>query len=159
MAGDTEIEGPGYQERPALRHRGADGADGKDGAYVAVRVIDRVAEEAPVALVFNGISHAVMMATPCELEAFALGFALTEGLVAARAEVFDIEVRQLARGFEVELTIAQQNFMQLKQQRRSMAGRSGCGVCGIESIEPGAGARRQAGGGGRGAGGGGARLA
>ncbi|WP_343733120.1 formate dehydrogenase accessory sulfurtransferase FdhD [Duganella sp.] len=114
----------GYQERQVIRHRGAD----------AARTIDRVIEEMPVALVFNGISHAVMMVTPRDLQPFAMGFALTEGLVARAADVFDIEVREHARSFEIEVTIATEDFVQLKQQRRSMAGRSGCGVCGIESL-------------------------
>ena len=128
MKFETETERAGFQQRPVLRHRGAAPQD-------AGRATDRVAEEMPVALVFNGISHAVMMVTPRELEAFALGFALTEGLVGKAGDVFDIEVREHARSFEVALTIAQEDFMQLKQQRRSMAGRSGCGVCGIESLE------------------------
>jgi FdhD protein len=122
---DTESDRTGFQERPVLRRRGAESAD----------TTDRVAEELPVALVFNGISHAVMMVTPRELQPFALGFALTEGLVAQRSDVFDIEVQEHPRSFEVEITIASQEFVQLKQQRRSMAGRSGCGVCGIESLE------------------------
>jgi FdhD protein len=122
---DIESDRTGFQERQVLRRRGVE----------ANRTTDRVAEELPVALVFNGISHAVMMVTPRELQPFALGFALTEGLVAQRSDVFDIEVREHARSFEVEITIASQEFIQLKQQRRSMAGRSGCGVCGIESLE------------------------
>lgn len=122
---DTDTDRTGYQERSVLRRRGVD----------ASRTTDRVAEELPVALVFNGISHAVMMVTPRDLQPFALGFALTEGLVAQRSDVFDIEVQEHARSFEVEITIASQEFVQLKQQRRSMAGRSGCGVCGIESLE------------------------
>lgn len=111
-----------------VRHRGVTPRD-------AARTTDRVAEELPVALVFNGISHAVMMVTPRELQPFALGFALTEGLVAKRSDVFDIELHEHERSFEVEITIASQEFVQLKQQRRSMAGRSGCGICGIESLE------------------------
>jgi FdhD protein len=122
---DTESDRTGFQERPVLRRRGTESAN----------TSDRVAEEVPVALVFNGISHAVMMVTPRELQPFALGFALTEGLVAQRSDVFDIEVQEHPRSFEVEITIASQEFVQLKQQRRSMAGRSGCGVCGIESLE------------------------
>ncbi|MBV6323111.1 formate dehydrogenase accessory sulfurtransferase FdhD [Duganella violaceicalia] len=128
MKFETETERTGSQERSVLRRRGLAAQD-------ASRSTDRVAEEVPVALVVNGISHAVMMVTPRELEAFALGFALTEGLVGKVADVFDIELREHARSFEVALTIAQEDFMQLKQQRRSMAGRSGCGVCGIESLE------------------------
>jgi len=122
---DLESDKTGYQERPVTRHRGAD----------ATRTTDRVIEEVPVALVFNGISHAVMMVTPRDLQPFAMGFALTEGLISQASDVFDIEVREHARSFEIDITIAAQEFVQLKQQRRSMAGRSGCGVCGIESLE------------------------
>ena len=101
----------------------------------ATSTVDQVAEELPVALVFNGISHAVMMVTPRDVQAFAMGFALTEGLVGKPSDIFDIEVTAHARSVEVALTIAQEDFMLLKQQRRSMAGRSGCGVCGIESLD------------------------
>ena len=125
MRFDTEDERPGFQQREAVRHR----------AGVRASISDSVTEEMPVALVFNGISHAVMMATPRELEAFALGFALTEGVIGAASEVFDMEVRLHPRSAEVELTIAQQSFQQMKQQRRSLAGRSGCGVCGVESLD------------------------
>lgn len=95
---------------------------------------DEVAEECPVALVFNGISHAVMMATPADLECFALGFALSEGIVKDRREVFDIEVLPHADGVEVQLRIAQSAFACLKAHRRSLTGRTGCGVCGTESL-------------------------
>jgi len=95
---------------------------------------DHVVEELPVALVFNGISHAVMMATPIDLEAFALGFALSEGIVERAADVFDIEAVLRPDSAEVQLTISQQAFMALKDKRRTLTGRSGCGVCGIESI-------------------------
>jgi FdhD protein len=122
---EAGVEPDGFQARTVLRHRGA----------ARQRASDHVAEEMPVALVFNGISHVVMMATPRDLEAFALGFALTEGVVAARSEVFDIELRRHPSGAEVELTISQQSFMLLKQRRRAMTGRSGCGVCGVESLE------------------------
>jgi FdhD protein len=122
---DLESDKTGYQERPVTRHKGASDTP----------TTDRVIEEVPVALVFNGISHAVMMVTPRDLQPFAMGFALTEGLVAQAADIFDIEVREHARSFEIDITIASQEFVQLKQQRRSMAGRSGCGVCGIESLE------------------------
>jgi len=89
----------------------------------------------PVALVFNGISHAVMMATPIDLEVFALGFALSEGIVERASDVFDVETLCSTDSAEVQLTISQQAFMTLKGKRRAFAGRSGCGVCGIESIE------------------------
>lgn len=97
--------------------------------------LDHVVEELPVALVFNGLSHAVMMATPIDLECFALGFALSEGIVDRPGDVFDIETFIRADEAEVQLTVSQQAFMELKDKRRALAGRSGCGVCGIESIE------------------------
>jgi FdhD protein len=97
--------------------------------------VDRVVEELPVALVFNGISHAVMMATPIDLELFALGFALSEGIVERASDVFDIEAFVHPGSAEVRLDVAQQAFVALKGRRRALAGRSGCGVCGVESIE------------------------
>ena len=81
---DSEVERAGFQLRPAVRHRGTAPQD-------ASSTTDRVAEEAPVALVINGISHAVMMVTPRELQPFAMGFALTEGLVAQASDIYDIE--------------------------------------------------------------------
>ncbi|MEP7099064.1 MAG: formate dehydrogenase accessory sulfurtransferase FdhD [Burkholderiales bacterium] len=96
---------------------------------------DEVAVESPVALVFNGISHAVMMATPCDLEAFALGFALSEGLLASKAECHGIELVALDGGaFEVQLAVAASAEMRLKERRRTLAGRTGCGLCGIDSL-------------------------
>nr|WP_240647999.1 formate dehydrogenase accessory sulfurtransferase FdhD [Pararobbsia silviterrae] len=110
---------------PVVRHRGEQ----------ASRTTDRIAQEWPVAIVCNGISHAVMMCTPADLDAFALGFVLTEGIAARRSDVVDIEVVWHAASAEVEVTLVQHAFSELKVRRRSLAGRSGCGVCGIESIE------------------------
>ena len=115
----------GFAERAIVRHRGTS----------STPAIDLVAEEIPVALVFNGISHVVMMATPRDLEAFAVGFALTEGVVASAADIFDCEVSLGDNSAEVAMTIAQQDFMRLKERRRALSGRTGCGVCGIESLE------------------------
>lgn len=95
---------------------------------------DIVAEEFPVALVFNGISHAVMMATPQDLEAFADGFALSEGIVTHRREILDMEINWLTDGVEIQLTVTQRAFLGLKEHRRTLAGRTGCGVCGTESL-------------------------
>jgi FdhD protein len=94
-----------------------------------------VAEEVAVALVYNGISHAVMMATPCDLEDLGLGFSLTEGIVDKPSEVYDIEVEPAGRGFEVRLNIASQRMMRLQERRRTLAGRTGCGLCGVDSLE------------------------
>ncbi|NMG35138.1 formate dehydrogenase accessory sulfurtransferase FdhD [Azoarcus sp. TTM-91] len=95
---------------------------------------DEIVEEVPVALVFNGISHAVMLASPADLEDFALGFALSEGIVASVAEVFDREVFAAPQGLEVRVEIAAQRFLALKERRRSLVGRTGCGLCGVDSL-------------------------
>jgi FdhD protein len=99
-----------------------------------------VAEEVAVALVYNGISHAVMMATPCDLEDFARGFSLTERIVEKPSEIYDIEVEDAdmqcsGRGIEVHLRIANQRMAALQGRRRTLAGRTGCGLCGVDSIQ------------------------
>jgi FdhD protein len=96
--------------------------------------LDTVAEEVPVAFEFNGISHTVMLATPTDLKDFALGFSLTEGIVERRNEVFDIEVEEAPEGITLHLEIAGGAFAKLKERRRSLAGRTGCGLCGAESL-------------------------
>ena len=96
---------------------------------------DLLAIETPVALEFNGISHAVMLATPTELEEFALGFALSEEIIAGRGEFRGAEVSTGTMGITVHCEIAPNAFFKLKQKRRSMTGRTGCGLCGTESLE------------------------
>lgn len=96
---------------------------------------DHVADEVPVALEYNGISHAVMLASPDCLEDFATGFSLTEGIVSALQEIRDIEIVRRENGITVKLDIAPQCFLQLKTQRRTLAGRTGCGLCGAESLD------------------------
>jgi len=96
---------------------------------------ETVAEEVAIALVYNGISHAVMMATPCDLEDFARGFSLTERIVERPSEIYDMEVEPVGRGIEVRLEIAAQRMAGLQQRRRSRAGRTGCGRCGVDSLE------------------------
>jgi FdhD protein len=97
-------------------------------------VTDWVAEETPVAMVYNGISHAVMMATPADLEDFALGFSLTEGIIKSPQELFDIEFSHSPEGITIAMQIAGERFAGLRDQRRAMAGRTGCGLCGTESL-------------------------
>ena len=94
-----------------------------------------LAEEVPVAFVVNGISHAVMMATPADLEDFALGFALTEGLIDSPSQLYDTEHEVLPQGIEVRLQVAASAEHRLKERRRAMAGRTGCGLCGAERLE------------------------
>ncbi len=97
--------------------------------------MDNVADEVPVALVFNGISYVVMLASPLNLIDFAVGFSFSEGIISQRAEIHDIEtVIHPELGIELHITIASACFMQLKQRRRNLAGRTGCGLCGLESL-------------------------
>ncbi len=95
---------------------------------------DSLADEAPVALVFNGISQAVMFATPDDLEDFALGFALTEGFIESPRELYGVEIVRHVTGIELQLEVAAACEMRLKSRRRTLAGRTGCGLCGIESL-------------------------
>lgn len=96
---------------------------------------DWVAEEVPVALVFNGISHSVMMASPADLEDFALGFGLTEGLLADAGELYGVDVHTVANGIEVRMEVAAACEWRLKDRRRTLAGRTGCGLCGTDSLQ------------------------
>lgn len=105
---------------------------------------DWLAEERPVALIFNGISHAVMMATPADLEDFARGFAFTEGLVLDPVELLGIDVGAASEGpmpsggqggIEVHLEVTAACEWRLKARRRTLAGRTGCGLCGTDSLD------------------------
>lgn len=95
---------------------------------------DWLAEEVPVALVYNGISHVVMMCTPKDLEAFALGFSLSEGIIESPRDIYSIDINPTCNGLEVQIELSSRRFSGLKERRRAMAGRTGCGVCGIEQL-------------------------
>ena len=100
------------------------------------RVVDDwLTEEVPVALEFNGVSHAVMLATPADLEDFALGFGLAEGIFTGAADLYDCEVRHSLQGITVAMQVSARCFAALKERRRTLAGRTGCGVCGTESLD------------------------
>jgi len=91
--------------------------------------------EAPVALEFNGLSYAVMMATPADLEDFALGFALTEGLARAPSDVSDLAVAQVEHGWIVRAQLTGIGIGQLTERVRARVAESSCGLCGIENLE------------------------
>jgi len=94
---------------------------------------DRVAEELPVALVYHDVPHVVMLATPADLEDYAVGFTLSEALVASADEIRGVEVRRGAASVDVHITVAWERFTQLLQRRRNLTGRTGCGLCGAET--------------------------
>lgn len=104
-----------------------------DGGAASART-EAVAEEVPVALVYNGLSHAVMMATPADLVDFAYGFSLTEGIIDHADEIYDVETQVGGGGIEVHLTISAERFAGLRHRKRALAGRTGCGLCGVDSI-------------------------
>src|SRR3989440_251394 len=97
------------------------------------RTTDLVAEEVPVALVYHDVPHVVMLATPADLEDYAVGFTLSEGLVARAEEIRGVEVSYGALSADVHITVAWERFTQLLQRRRNLTGRTGCGLCGAES--------------------------
>lgn len=125
---------------PAPPDQGADWPD-----QIPVRVLelaggtalaraDAVIEEVPVALVYNGVSHAVMLVTPTDLEDFALAFSLGEGILGSACDLYDCELVPVPQGIEARLTLSGARFAALKERRRTLAGRTGCGLCGVESL-------------------------
>ena len=105
----------------------------RDGVVRAVA--DWVADEVPVALQYNGISHAVMLATPLDLEEFALGFSLSEGIIDSASDLRDVTEEATPEGSVLHIEVATRCLVRLKERRRTLAGRTGCGLCGLESLE------------------------
>ncbi|KAA0574269.1 formate dehydrogenase accessory sulfurtransferase FdhD [Azospirillum sp. Sh1] len=94
----------------------------------------QVPEETAVAFEYNGRSHAVMMATPADLEDFALGFSLAEEIVGTAADIEKVSVRETPLGFVLNLTVDPLRLLRGSLRSRSMEGRSGCGLCGVDSL-------------------------
>jgi FdhD protein len=94
-----------------------------------------VPEETPVAFSYAGTTHAVMMASPADFEDFALGFSLTEGIVASPDEIEAIEVEDQGLGIDIQIRLKDKANTRFEARRRRLAGPVGCGLCGIESIE------------------------
>jgi FdhD protein len=107
----------------------------EQGNKIVQEKLDHIIEETAIALVYNGISHAVMMATPSDLEEFALGFSLSEGIITKASQLYDINLTPSAKGIEVGIEISSQQMSALKLQRRNLVGRTGCGLCGSESLD------------------------
>jgi FdhD protein len=105
----------------------------QDGKLIDVE--DQVATETPVALVYNGISHVVMMSTPSDLEDFVTGFSLSEGIITSPKHILDVEEVVTGKGIELHVTLLAEAFSGLKERRRNLVGRTGCGLCGAESLD------------------------
>lgn len=97
--------------------------------------LDYVAEEVPVSLVYNGIPHVVMLVTPTNLEEFALGFSVTEGIIKSAKELLSTRIYNRSNGIEVHCQIPQERFVCLSDKGRNLAGRTGCGLCGASTLE------------------------
>lgn len=100
---------------------------------------DTLAEELPIALIYNGISHAVLMATPQHLAELALGFSLSEGILTHPSQLYDLHIEEQAltaysHAISIHMRIASENFYRLQQRKRNLSGRSSCGLCGIDSL-------------------------
>ena len=127
LAPDHPLFGLGYaepvREREFTRLEG-----GQRGERAAV------AEEVPIAFIYNGRPHVVMMGTPADLEDFAVGFSLTEEIVAAASEISRLEVVKHAQGIELQLTIPDDAARRLETRGRPRGGETGCGLCGVETV-------------------------
>ncbi|WP_408004262.1 formate dehydrogenase accessory sulfurtransferase FdhD [Zestomonas carbonaria] len=94
-----------------------------------------LAEEAALAVAFNGVSQAVMLVSPADLEDFVVGFSLGSGIVDSIDDIYDIRLQGTDAARRAEVKISNRAFWRLKQQRRQLAGSSGCGLCGVEALE------------------------
>jgi FdhD protein len=104
-------------------------------AGAVVPVMEMLAEETPVTLAYNLAPHAVMMATPADLEDFAIGFSLTEGLVRDVADITHVSVVRYSRGIELQLEVPMELAAAAGTRSRRLSGRTGCGICGTASVE------------------------
>jgi FdhD protein len=117
---------PGSVRRSVQRWRGGARSD----------CTDAVAEEVPIALLYNERPHVVMMATPCDLEDFALGFSLSEAVIAAADELIEpVDIQTRLEGIEVRMRIPEARADALETRRRNLSGRTSCGLCGAQALE------------------------
>jgi formate dehydrogenase accessory protein FdhD len=121
----------GTPQRAALERVPARRVD--DG--VAQDVTETLAAEVPVAMHYNGRAHAVMLATPADLDDFALGFALTERIIRKPDELLQLEQNWTAQGVALLLRIPEVRFALLETRDRNLTGRTGCGLCGTSTLE------------------------
>ncbi|MFZ2403682.1 MAG: formate dehydrogenase accessory sulfurtransferase FdhD [Methylobacter sp.] len=96
---------------------------------------DFIAEEVPVSLIYNGVPHVVMLASPTNLEEFALGFSITEGIIKNPKELLSARVYNRSNGIEVQIKIPEQRFQCMADKGRNLTGRTGCGLCGASTLK------------------------
>jgi FdhD protein len=115
----------GAVRRDVERHRGG----------VVAHVADAIAEEIPVAFVYNERPHAVMLSTPADFEDFALGFSLSEAIIAHAGEFESVEVVPALAGIELRIRVPEPRAAVLDERVRQLTGRTGCGLCGAQTLE------------------------
>ena len=116
---------PSYQQRSVDRWQG----------NVHENIQDYIAEEVPISLIYNGTPHVVMLATPTNLEEFALGFSITEGIIKNPQELLSARVYNRSNGIEVQLKIPDNRFQGMADKGRNLTGRTGCGLCGASTLK------------------------
>jgi formate dehydrogenase accessory protein FdhD len=97
--------------------------------------IEQIVEETPVAIAYNGIPHVVMMATPSDLTDFALGFSLTEELIQSADDLEHLDIQRYSKGVEIQATVAERCGAAIAERTRRLTGRTGCGICGADSVD------------------------
>ncbi|EIC29235.1 formate dehydrogenase accessory sulfurtransferase FdhD [Methylomicrobium album] len=120
-----ELGWPSYQQSRVERWRGQQHSIQQD--YIA--------EEVPVSLVYNGQPHVVMLMTPANIEDFALGFSITEGIIQDPAELLSIHIYNRSKGIEARIKIPDTRFANLADKGRNLTGRTGCGLCGATTLQ------------------------
>lgn len=120
-----ELGWPSYQQNTVDRWR--------DGQHEQRQ--DYIAEEVPISLIYNGVPHVVMLATPTNLEEFALGFSITEGIIKSPEELLSARVYNRSNGIEVQVKIPDQRFQGMADKGRNLSGRTGCGLCGASTLK------------------------
>ncbi|MEQ1620077.1 MAG: formate dehydrogenase accessory sulfurtransferase FdhD [Methylococcales bacterium] len=116
---------PSYQEITVDRWQGSQHS----------QEYDFVAEEVPISLVYNGMPHVVMLATPTNLEEFALGFSITEGIIKHPTELLSTRIFNHANGIEVQIKIPEERFQCISEKGKNLTGRTGCGLCGASTLK------------------------
>jgi FdhD protein len=114
---------------PLLEHAAVQWADG-----VLTSRTERLIEETPVVLAYNGAAHVVMMTTPEHLEDFGIGFSLTEELIRSPADIRSMEIVRYGQGIEVQMTVPVELEEKISGRSRKLSGRTGCGICGSDTI-------------------------